>query len=67
MAASAVPTVHRSGYGVGFVDEEEAALGICRSAKLAGELGGKVVESAREFSCEIFRERVRSIVEGLNT
>ncbi|MFP3200501.1 MAG: glycosyltransferase, partial [Thermoproteus sp.] len=77
MAAGAVPIVHRSGgpwidivrmgrYGVGFVDEEEAALGICRSVELARELGGRVVERAREFSYEVFRERVRNIVEGLN-
>jgi glycosyltransferase involved in cell wall biosynthesis len=77
MAAGAVPIVHRSGgpwidivqmgrYGLGFVDEEEAALGICRSVELARELGGRVVERAREFSYEVFRERVRNIVEGLN-
>jgi len=77
MAAGAVPIVHRSGgpwidivqigkYGVGFVDEEEAALGICRSVELARELGGRVVERAREFSYEVFRERIRNIVEGLN-
>jgi len=52
-------------YGVGFVDEE-ATLGICRSVELARELGGRVVERAREFSYEVFRERVRNIVEGLN-
>jgi hypothetical protein len=62
----AVPTVHRPGgprinivqmgkYGVGFVDVEEVALGICRSVGLARELGGRVVERAREFSYEIFR------------
>ena len=72
MAASAVPIVHRSGgtwidlvrmgrYSVGFVDEEEAALGICKSVGLARELGGRFVERAREFSYEVFKERVRNI------
>ena len=71
-----MPIVHRSGgpwidivqmgrYGVEFVDEE-VALGICRSVEPARELGGRVVERAREFSYEAFRERVRNIVEGLN-
>jgi hypothetical protein len=65
MAAGAVPIVHRLGgpwidivqmgrYGVEFVDEE-ATLGICRSVELARELGGRVVERAREFSYEILR------------
>ncbi len=76
-AAGTVPTVHRLGgtwidivqmgrYGLGFVDVEEVALGIRRSAGLARELGGRVVERARDFSYEVFRERVRNIVEGLN-
>ena len=72
MAAGAVPIVHRSGgpwidivrmgrYGVGFVNEEEAALGICRSVELAQELGGRVVERARANS------RTRSLGRGCAT
>jgi hypothetical protein len=76
-AAGAVPTVHGPGYpwinivqmgryGVGLIDVKEVALGICRSLGLAREPGGRVVERAREFSYEIFRERVFNIVDGLN-
>jgi hypothetical protein len=68
-AAGAVPIVHRSGgprinivqmgrYGVGFVDVEEVALGICRSAGLAREPGSGVA-GVRKFSHEIFRKRCR--------
>lgn len=64
-AAGAVPTVHRPGgpridivqmgkYGVGFVDAEEVALGICNHVKLAREPGGGVA-GVRKFSHEIFR------------
>jgi len=77
VAAGAVPIVHRSGgprinivqmgrYGVGFVDVEEVALGICRSVELAQGLGGRFVEGASEFSYEVFRERVHNNVERLN-
>jgi hypothetical protein len=52
-------------YGVGLVDEE-ATLGICRSVELAQGLGGRFVEGAREFSYEVFRERVHNNVERLN-
>ena len=65
----AVPIVHRLGgpwidmvqmgrYGVGFVDVEEVALGICNHVKLAREPGGGVA-GVRKFSHEIFRKRRR--------
>jgi hypothetical protein len=41
-------------YGVGFVDAEEVALGICNHVKLAREPGGGVA-GVRKFSHEIFR------------
>ncbi len=70
-AAGAVPTVHRLGgtwidivqmgrYGLGFVDVEEVALGICRSAGLAREPGGGVA-GVRKFSHEIYSRRITGL------
>jgi hypothetical protein len=69
VAASTMPIVHRLGgpwidmvqmgrYGVGFVDVEEVALGLCNHVKLAREPGGGVA-GMRKFSHEIFRKRRR--------
>jgi hypothetical protein len=69
VAASTMPIVHGPGgpriniaqmgrYGVGFVDVEEVALGICNHVKLAQELGGRVA-GMRKFTHEIFRKRRR--------
>jgi glycosyltransferase involved in cell wall biosynthesis len=74
MAAGAIPIVHKSGgpwidivkmgrYGLGFSNEEEAALGMCRAMEIAKELRDAVMERAREFSYEAFRNRVDAIVK----
>jgi glycosyltransferase involved in cell wall biosynthesis len=76
MAAGAIPIVHKSGgpwidivrmgkYGLGFSNEEEAALGMCRAMEIAKELRDAVMERAREFSYEAFRNRVDAIVKEL--
>jgi glycosyltransferase involved in cell wall biosynthesis len=76
MAAGAIPIVHKSGgpwidivkmgrYGLGFSNEEEAALGMCRAMEIAKELRDAVMERAREFSYEAFRNRVDAIVREL--
>jgi len=76
MAAGAIPIVHKSGgpwidivrmgrYGLGFSNEEEAALGMCRAMEIAKELRDAVMERAREFSYEVFRNRVDAIVREL--
>jgi hypothetical protein len=65
VATGAVSTVHRpvgprinivqmGRYGLGFVDVEEVALGICNHVKLAREPGGGVA-GVWKFSDEIFR------------
>jgi glycosyltransferase involved in cell wall biosynthesis len=74
MAAGAIPIVHKSGgpwidivkmgrYGLGFSNEEEAALGMCRAMEIAKELRDAVMERVREFSYEAFRNRVDAIVK----
>jgi glycosyltransferase involved in cell wall biosynthesis len=76
MAAGAIPIVHKSGgpwidivkmgrYGLGFSNEEEAALGMCRAMEIAKELRDAVMERTREFSYEAFRNRVNLIVREL--
>ena len=78
MAAGAIPIVHKSGgpwidivrmgrYGLGFTNEEEAALGMCRAMEIAKELRDAVMERAREFSYEVFRNKVDAIVRELST
>jgi hypothetical protein len=57
-AAPRINIVQMGRYGVGFVDVEEAALGICNHVKLAREPGGGVA-GVRKFSHEIFRKRRR--------
>jgi len=76
MAAGAIPIVHKSGgpwidivrmgrYGLGFSNEEEAALGMCRAMEIAKELRDAVMERTREFSYEAFRNRVNLIAREL--
>jgi len=76
MAAGAIPIVHKSGgpwidivkmgkYGLGFSNEEEAALGMCRAMEIAKELRDAVMERVHEFSYEAFKNRVDAIVKEL--
>jgi glycosyltransferase involved in cell wall biosynthesis len=78
MAAGAIPIVHKSGgpwidivrmgrYGLGFTNEEEAALGMCRVMEIAGKLRDAVIERVHEFSYEVFRNKVDAIVRELST
>jgi glycosyltransferase involved in cell wall biosynthesis len=77
MAAGAIPIVHKSGgpwidivkmgrYGLGFSNEEEAALSMCRAMEIAEELRDAVMERIHEFSYEAFKNRVDAIVRELN-
>jgi glycosyltransferase involved in cell wall biosynthesis len=78
MAAGAVPIVHRSGgpwfdiismgkYGYGYSSEEEAVEALCRvltSDREFNRMSRLVMERAREFSFEKFRDRVKDIISG---
>ncbi|MCG2880689.1 MAG: hypothetical protein L7G96_05135 [Vulcanisaeta sp.] len=54
-------------YGLGFSNEEEAALGMCRAMEIAGKLRDAVIERVHELSYEVFRNKVDAIVRELST
>ena len=49
-----------------FINEEEAALGVCRAMEVAKGFRDAVVERVHEFSYEVFKNRVDAIVRELN-